>query len=43
VVQLQLGAHQVVMGAEVDSHNPGLPEDQGPAGGRPYVELKTYT
>eukprot|EP00879_Flechtneria_rotunda_P007322 GHRR01007681.1.p2 GENE.GHRR01007681.1~~GHRR01007681.1.p2 ORF type:complete len:214 (+),score=61.48 GHRR01007681.1:700-1341(+) len=39
VVQYRLGRHQLVMAAEVDAVTE---QGEGPAGGRPYVEMKTY-
>jgi hypothetical protein len=42
VVQYRLGAHTILMGAEVDGFDPQAPADYGPTNGRAYVEMKTY-
>lgn len=39
VVQYQLGAHSIVMAAEIDAV---ADQGSGPVDGQPYVELKTY-
>lgn len=39
LVQYRLGSHSVLMAAEIDC---AKEEGDGPDGGRPYVELKTY-
>jgi hypothetical protein len=39
VVQYKLGAHSVLMAAEVDCAKEA---GDGPIDGQPYVELKTY-
>lgn len=39
LVQYKLGAHSILMAAEVDAMKE---EGDGPEEGRPYVELKTY-
>lgn len=41
VVTYRLGRLQVLMAAEVDAQLPG--GQDGPTGGQPYVEMKTYT
>jgi hypothetical protein len=45
LVGVELGAHRVLLGAEVDGYDEEASEDDyvGPRGGRSYVELKTYT
>ena len=42
VVLYRLGAHTILMGAEVDGFDPQAPPDCGPINGKPYVEMKTY-
>jgi len=42
VVLYRLGAHTILMGAEVDGFDPQAPPDCGPTNGKPYVEMKTY-
>lgn len=41
VVTYRLGRLQLLMAAEIDAQQPG--GQHGPAGGAPYVEMKTYT